>query len=371
MGFFLTMKIKEVSNFIENFAPKKIAWEKDNIGFQVGNPNENLKNILLALDLKDDVVSSAKKLNCNLIVTHHPLIFQPLKSVLENSFPGNLISKLLKNKITLYTAHTNLDFTNCGVNFALAKKLELENIKSFIPFKHKLKKIVVFVPIEYVEKVMNTMAKFGAGKISNYENCSFQTQGVGTFQGNKNTNPFAGEKNKLEKVNEIRIEMIAFEWNVEKIISAMIDAHPYEEVAYDIYPLENTIPNYGIGTTGELKKSLSKIEFLKFVKNKLNTKHLKYSNGKSNVIKKIALVSGSGSEFLQTAIQNSFDAFITSDISYHKFHDAENKILLVDAGHFETEVIILNNLKKFLKKNLHQNNKIFIYKNSTSAIEWF
>jgi dinuclear metal center YbgI/SA1388 family protein len=369
------MTCSEIIKYLEDWTPKEIAWQKDNVGLQVGSPSRKVKNILLSLDLTEQVVDDAIKKGCNFILTHHPLLFQPLRKLdLQKDKNSKLIEKLIKNDITLYSAHTNLDFTKDGVSFELAKLLELNGIDFLVRSKGNQFKLAVFVPKDSLEKVAASIFEAGGGIIGEYKNCSFRTQGVGTFKGSNKSNPSVGKKGRYEKADEIKLEVIVDSWKLNGVISAMFKAHPYEEVAYDIYPLENKNAGFGAGAVGELSKPMSEKNFLNHVSKKLRIKNLRYVRGSKNQIKKVAVCGGSGTELLKDAVASGADAFVTADVKYHTFHDASGEILLLDAGHYETEVPVLREVQKRLtsfaglKKS---DTRIFKYSGTTSPIIFY
>ncbi|MCX8057476.1 MAG: Nif3-like dinuclear metal center hexameric protein [Ignavibacteria bacterium] len=344
------MKHKEVFEFIEDWAPKGIAWERDNVGLQVGNDDDLVKGLLLTLDISEDVIRKAIESKCNLIISHHPLLFNPLSKIDVNSSKGRIIELALKNGITIYSAHTNLDFTKDGVSFALARKLGLEKIK-FLEFAPSTQyKLVTFVPEEHVENLLEKLSQAGAGIIGDYTHCSYQLKGSGTFFGKENTNPAIGEKGKLEKVDEIRLEMIFEKWNLNKILKALLSNHPYEEPAYDIYPLQNRNVNFGFGAVGYLKEKIELIDFVNFVKKQLGANSVKFTSGNKKYIQKIGVCGGSGSDLIPKAINENCDAFVSSDIKYHTFLDYGDSIALIDAGHYYTELPIIDELEKRLNE---------------------
>ncbi len=368
------MNINSVLKFIEGWAPPQIAWQKDNVGLQVGNLHGKTDNVILCLEVTHEVISEAVKKKCSLIISHHPLLFSPLKKIDTDRDPiSQLTELLLKNNLTLLSFHTNLDFTVDGVSFALAQKLSLTNIRFLVNQKENQSKLVVFVPENAVDKVSAALFEAGAGKIGEYEKCSFKGKGFGTFQGSEFSNPAVGKKNTFETVEEIRMEVLVDDWNLGKAISAIKKAHPYEESAFDIYPLKNENLKYGFGAVGTLDKPLSEKEFLAHVSKKLNTA-VRFSKGKGKKISKVAVCGGSGSDLLKEAIANEADAFVTADIKYHAFHDANKKILLIDAGHYETEIHILPEIKSRLEKFLSlnkENSKVFLFGKTTNPINFF
>ena len=373
-AFFFEMTGIEIIKYLEDWAPKGIAWQKDNVGLQVGNPETKIKNILLSLDLKDEVIESAIKENCNLIITHHPLLYYPLKNLnFSKSKNALMIEKMIKNNITLYSAHTNLDFTKHGVSYQLAKRLGLKNFKFLKNLKENQFKLSVFVPLTHVNVVADAMHREGAGIIGEYSYCSFRSSGTGTFKGSHQSKPSIGEKGKVEYVEEIKLETLVDEWKLSRVIDSMKKVHPYEEVAYDVYPLKNENVNYGIGAIGDLNKQLKKNDFLHLVSSKLKTRGLRYVSGKARTINKVAVCGGSCGELLDEAINQNVDAFVTADLKYHTFHEAEDKILLIDAGHYETEVPILDEIKSRLDSLLNKDKKtkVLKFKGSTNPIIFF
>lgn len=339
------MKHKEVFEYLENWVPKGIAWDRDNVGLQVGDSNLETEGILLTLDITLDAIEKALKEKCNLIISHHPLIFNPLNRIDLQTLKGELINLAIKNELTIYSAHTNLDFSKDGVSFSLAKRLGLQKITFLENAPSTQYKLVTFVPEQYVENLLNELSAAGAGVIGNYSHCSYQLKGFGTFLGQENTNPTIGEKGKLEKVEETRLEMIFEKWNLNKILKALLSNHPYEEPAYDIYPLENRNVNFGFGAVGYLNERMGLISFVNLVKKKLRAPSVKYTSGKKKFIEKVGVCGGSGADLIQRAINSGCDAFVSADIKYHTFLDYEGLIALIDAGHFYTEFPILDELE--------------------------
>ncbi len=359
------MTIGELTKYLEDWAPPGVSWDRDNVGLQIGSRRKRLKNIMLCLELNQEALSEALKKKCNFIFTHHPLIFNPIKKLdTQNDSQAKLLETIIKKDITVYSAHTNLDFTKDGVSFELAKVLKLKNIRFLEPAENTLLKIAVFIPKNILDKVAEAVFSAGSGIIGEYTKCSFSNDGVGTFFGSEKSNPLVGKKLNFEKVDETRLEFIVDSWNLRKVISAIKSSHPYEEPAYDIYPLKNENVNYGAGAVGELEKALSENEFLDRTRKYLKTNLLRYTNGKKNKIKKVAVCGGSGIDLLNKAINTGADAFITADIKYHSFQDAYKKILLIDAGHYETEIPVLNVVKSKIEKQIPKKDRIKVFKYS-------
>ena len=343
-----------MQDILERWAPKSIAWEKDNVGLAVGSPRWAVRGILVALDVTEQTIAEAEKRRTNLLVSHHPLLFRPVRTIDPDTHTGRCIEALVRKKIALYSAHTNLDFTRGGTSFALASALGLQKVDFLMKSYRIQKKIATFVPSTHVDQVTKAMAAAGAGTIGNYELCSFQTEGTGTFQGNMASNPTTGKRGKLERVTEIRVEMVAPEWKLGSVISAMKEVHPYEEVAYDVFPTENISDEYGMGIVGEFERPVELKNLLALVKRSLGTRLLRFARGAKGRIKKVAACGGSGAELMGEAIRQGCDAFITADVKYHGFHDAHERITLIDAGHYETEFPVVSAVVRRLQEEFRR-----------------
>lgn len=331
------MIVKDIQTVMESWAPKEIAWDKDNVGLQTGNPRAKVRGILVCLDVTEEVIAEAARRRANLIVSHHPLLFRPLRSVTSESMTGRCLRSLVRADISLYSAHTNLDFTTGGTSFVLARVLGLTHAEMLhTPYRVE-KKVVTFVPPSHAGNVIAAMSKAGAGVIGNYDHCSYGTVGTGTFRGNEASSPTVGRKGVLERVEEVRIEMIVPEWRLGAVLEGMRRAHPYEEVAYDVYPLENRSREFGMGVIGDLQRPVTLASFLHSVKKKLGVRVLRCCGDMNRRVSRIAVCGGSGSELIDEAKRMRADVFITADVRYHAFHEVGDDIALVDAGHYETE----------------------------------
>lgn len=369
------MTAKDLIKHIENWAPKEAAWQKDNPGLQAGSLGNEVANIFLCLELSEKALEEAIKKKSNFIFTHHPLIFQPLKKIdTQNDKTSRLIEKLLINQITLYSAHTNLDFTKNGVSCHLAKTLGLKNIRFLEHEEANQMKLVVFVPEDNIREVSDAIFASGGGVIGEYSRCSFKSTGRGTFLGSKETNPAIGHAGNFEEVSEVRLEVIVDKWKLKGVISSMLKVHPYEEPAYDIYPLNNMNANYGFGAIGELEREMDENEFLAHTARCLKTDSLRFTMGRGVPVKKVALCGGSGSDLIPAAMASGAEAYVTADIKYHTFQDAEGKILLVDAGHYETEFPVLEEVKRRLEnfiKDKDADINVYIYSGTTNPVKFF
>ncbi len=331
------MTISEIIFPLEKFAPTAYQESYDNCGLLTGNANWQCTGVLATLDVTEAVVLEAKQKKCNLIVAHHPIIFSGLKKITGKNYVEQTIIAAIKNDIAIYAIHTNLDNVIDGVNNAIADKLGLTNRAILQPKQNLLSKLIVFVPETHLNVIRDAMFAAGAGEISNYSECSFNTKGIGTFKGNENTNPYLGKVGERTEEQEIKVEVIIPNYLQRIVVSKMVAAHPYEEVAYDVVPLSNTYQQVGSGLVGELESGIDESEFLNLLKTQFNLKVIKHTALSNKKVKRIALCGGAGSFLTKAAIASGADVYVTSDIKYHEFFDAENKILLADIGHWESE----------------------------------
>ena len=361
------MTIKDITNCIEEFAPLNYAESFDNVGLLIGNFNTKVSGVLVTLDTLENVVDEAIEQNCNLIVSFHPIIFSGLKKINGNNYVERVVLKAIKNDIAIYAMHTALDNSFNGVNAKICDVLGLKNRKILIPQKNTIKKLITYAPLENADEVRATLFRAGAGNIGNYDNCSYNTDGYGTYKGNENSNPVIGEKGKLHTENETLISVI-FEKHLEKsILKALFEIHPYEEVAYDIVSLENVNQEIGMGMIGELTEKQSETEFLNFLKETMKAKGIRHSTLLNKPIKKVAVLGGSGSFAIKNAINANADIYITADIKYHEFYKAENKLIIADIGHYESEQFTKNLLVELLTKKF-PNFAIILSKKNTNPI---
>ncbi len=361
------MIIKDITTCIEEIAPLNYAEGFDNVGLLVGDYNTIVTGVLVTLDTLENIVDEAIEKNCNLIVSFHPIIFSGLKKINGKNYVERVILKAIKNDIAIYAIHTALDNSIIGVNAKICEVLGLQNNKILIPQKNTIKKLTTYAPKESAEEVRLELFKAGAGNIGNYDNCSFNTEGFGTYRGNENSNPTVGEKGKLHKEKEKFISVIFEKHKEQQILAALFQAHPYEEVAYDIVPLDNINQEIGIGMIGELSEEKNEQEFLNFLKKRMNAKGLRHSKLLNKKIKKVAVLGGSGSFAIENAIRANADIYVTSDIKYHEFYKAENKIIIADIGHYESEQFTKNLLVDILTKKF-PNFAIILSQKNTNPI---
>jgi dinuclear metal center YbgI/SA1388 family protein len=346
------MKIKEIISVLEQMSPLEYAEDFDNVGLLLGNPNDEATGILVCHDALENVIDEAITKNCNMIVCFHPIIFSGLKKITGKNYVERSIIKAIKNNIAIYAVHTALDNHQEGVNKIFCDNLGIKNTKILIPKQNFIRKLVTYTTPENADKVRNAILQTGAGTIGNYDNCSYNSNGFSTYRGNQNSNPTIGTKGELTTTNETKIE-VTFEKHLEsKILKALFDNHIYEEVAYEIYDLQNEHQNIGLGMIGELETEMSEKDFLEFVKNKMQANGIRHSEFLNKKIKKVAVLGGAGSFAIKNAIMAGADAFLTADLKYHQFYEAENQILLADIGHFESERYTKNYIVDYLRKKI-------------------
>jgi len=332
------MQINHLINYLEDIAPLVLQETYDNSGLLVGNRSDEISAVLNQFDVTEEVIDEAKTLGANLILAHHPIIFGELKKLNGTNYVERTLISAIKNEIAIYAAHTNLDnVLHHGVNSKICELLELKNCKVLQPLKSQLTKLVVFVPNDHAEKVRNVLFNAGAGKIGNYDACSFNSQGEGTFRAGESAHPFVGQINVIHQEPETRIETIIPTYITSKAVKAMLEAHPYEEVAYDLIPLQNEWVHAGSGLIGELEIPMDAQGFLQKVKITMKTGCIRHTQLLQKPIKKVAVCGGSGSFLLNHVIKAGADVFISSDFKYHQFFDADKNIVIADIGHFESE----------------------------------
>lgn len=348
----MPITVRDILHFFDRWAPREIAWEGDNTGLQIGDPGERVRGILLALDATEAVAQEAVRRKANLLVTHHPLLFHPLRSVTPENATGRTVRFLLRSGLNVYSAHTNLDFTRGGTSFALGDRLDLRGM-TFLSFPYRLAaKVVTFAPAESVEAIAAAMAAAGAGQIGNYEHCSFRTEGTGTFRGNLHADPAVGRRNRRERVQEVRLEMVTQRRQLPGVLEALKRAHPYEEPAYDVHLLDNPSRDHGMGVVGELDRPVPLSRFLGSLKRRLGCRHLRWSGNPAAPVRRIAVCGGAGADLLEDAVRSGAEVFVTADLRYHAFHDATGRIALVDAGHHETEFAVIGGIAARLREFL-------------------
>ena len=350
----MSVKVATIIETIEKIVPRKLAYDWDNVGLLVGDSRAEVDKVLVSLDVNDLVVEEAVGEGAGMIISHHPLIFKPIKNILWDNPMGAVLKKIIQKELNVYAAHTNLDLCRSGVNQALFERLGLEKGEILkVAITDKLFKFVVFVPMSHVQQIKIAMGNAGAGWIGNYSHCSFSTPGIGSFKPLEGSSPYIGRTGEIEEVEEMRLETIVPEKLLNKVLKAVIKAHPYEEVAYDLYPLANSGEEYGLGLIGIYANPFSKNEFLQMLKERLQAPFLKAAGPLPERIEKVGVCGGSGGALIGNAAFKGSQVLITGDVSYHQAQEAENLgICVIDAGHGITEKLIVPIFASNLKNEL-------------------
>lgn len=343
-------KIKDIIQYLEGIAPAAYQESYDNARLITGNSSTPVTNLLITLDVTEEVVQEAIDKNCNLIIAHHPIVFKGLKSLTGRNYVERTVIKAIKNDIAIYAIHTNLDNVFNGVNKKICDKIGLTNTRILVPKKQVLSKLVTFIPKSDTQKVLEALHRAGAGHVGNYTHCSFRIEGTGTFKPNEEANPHIGKANLQEEVTEDRVEMILPSHLEGVVLSALKQAHPYEEVAYFMTSLTNSNQEVGSGMIGELTEEMEPFDFLKHLKDSMDLACIRHTQILPKNIKKVAVCGGSGSFLLSNAVSKGADVFITADFKYHEFFDAEDKIVIADIGHYESEVFTKELINEILSK---------------------
>ena len=362
--------VRDIMDSVTCIAPLNLQEDYDNSGLIIGDERAVVRNCLITLDVTEKVVDEALKKDCNLIVSHHPLIFRGLKRLTGKNDLERSVMKAIQNDISIVSMHTNLDNSLLGVNRKLADKLGLLKTRILKPMSGKLLKVSVYCPLKSAELVRNAMFEAGAGSIGNYDQCSFSVAGKGSFRAQAGTHPFVGEIGKLHLEDEMLIQVVVPDYALDKVIHAMKQVHPYEEVAFDIFQLQNDFEQVGAGMIGELEREKTEKEFLAHVCEVIGIPCLRHSHLLGKKVKTVAICGGSGFFLLPDARRNQADVFLTADVKYHEFFEADSKILLVDGGHFETEQFT----KELIAELIQKKNATFvplIAETKTNSVEYF
>jgi len=364
------MKLSLLTSYLESLAPLAYQEDYDNSGLIVGNPDKDVQQALISLDCTEAIVDEAIAKNCQVIISHHPIVFKGLKKFNGKTYVERVVEKAIKHDIAIYAIHTNLDNVMDGVNAKICETLELKNCRILAPKSGLLKKLVTYVPEEKAEQVRNALFHAGAGNIGNYSECSFNAEGVGTFNGDEDTNPYVGVPGTRHHENEIRIETI-YPANIEsKLLMALFLAHPYEEVAYDLYDLTNQNQQVGSGMIGELEEEMSEEEFLFVIRQNMQTRVIRHTALTGKNVKRVAVCGGAGGFLLKHAIAAGADVFVTADYKYHEFFDAEGKLVIADIGHFESEQFTVQLLYDIIQKKF-ANFAVRLTEINTNPVKYF
>lgn len=362
--------IQHIVTAIETFAPLSYQEEYDNAGLLSGNHTDECTGALLTLDCTEAVIEEAIQQGCNLIIAHHPLIFKGIKKLTGSNYVERTLLKAIRNNIAIYACHTNLDNVSEGVNAKIAEKIGLKNIHVLSYKTGLLRRLETYVPIGHEEKVRAALFDAGAGNVGNYDMCSFTLEGSGTFRANENANPFLGETGKLSKEKEVKIECLFEAYKSNAVLQALFQAHPYEEVAYSVFVMQNANNQVGSGLVGDLKPAMTETEFLAHLKQVFHLKVVKHTALRSKKIEKVALCGGSGQFLLKNAIVSKADVYISSDFKYHEYFDAEGKILIADIGHYESEQFTPELFYEIIQKKFPKF-AIRLSKTNTNPVNYF
>ncbi len=365
------MKLHQITSILSELAPPSIQESYDNAGLITGNNEMDVTGILVSLDATEAIIDEAIARKCNMVVAHHPIVFKGLKQINGKNYVERTIIKAIKNDIAIYAIHTNLDnVLENGVNQKIAQKLGLTNTQILAKKSETVLKLAVYVPREHMESVRDAIFNAGGGHIGDCDQCGFVSEGTGSFRGGENANPFVGNKGELHLEPETKIEVVVPAHLQDKVVNAMLKAHPYEEVAFDLHLLQNKSLHVGAGLIGSLSKPLTPDAFLKMVKLNMQTAVIRYTNTNRNTISRVAVCGGSGSFLIKNAKAAGADAYITGDIKYHEFFDGENELMICDIGHFESEQFTIELLRDFLSEKI-PNFAVLFTETDTNPVNYF
>ena len=363
-------QIKDITAELEKLAPLPYQEDYDNAGLMVGDPGMMVTGVLISLDITEEVITEAVQKGCNLIVAHHPIIFRGLKKLNGKNYVERTVIKAIKSDVALYASHTNLDHVQHGVNYTIAERLGLEQVRILAPKTQILKKLTFFAPLANTQSILDALFRAGAGEVGKYKNCSFRSEGTGTFLPGEDAQPVIGQPGSPEQVAEHRAEVIFPSHLQSAVLAALRKTHPYEEVAYYLHLLENENQDVGAGAVGDLQAPLSPEAFLQHLKTRMNTGTIRHTRIVTNEIKRVAVCGGAGSFLLQDAIRAGADVFVTSDYKYHEFFDADNRIMICDIGHYESEVFTKDLLYHYLS-GIFSNFALCLSDVNTNPVKYF
>jgi dinuclear metal center YbgI/SA1388 family protein len=344
--------VDTVCHWLEEIAPLSLQENYDNAGLQIGDRNWNVTGALLTLDVTEAVIDEAISKRCNLIIAHHPLLFKGLKQITGNNYVQRCVIAAIRNNIAIYAAHTNMDHIATGVSRKMAEKLTLQHCQVLSPRTDQLYKLITYVPLSKSDAVRDALFEAGAGTIGNYDACSFNVEGIGTFRANEGAHPFVGNLHERHHEKEMRIEVIVSAFQRATIEKALIESHPYEEPAYDWMPLRNRSSQFGLGIVGTLAEPETEKAFLQRLKETFHLSMIRHTPFREKPIQKVSLCGGSGASLLQTALETKADIYISADFKYHEFFDADNRIVIADIGHYESEQFTKELLQEQLQKKM-------------------
>ena len=364
------MKLHKLTSFLEALAPLSYQESYDNSGLIVGSPDMDISGALVALDCTEKVLDEAIRLGYNLVISHHPIVFKGLKRFNERHYVERIVAKAIRENIALYAIHTNFDNVLHGVNGMICAKLGLQKPEILAPKEGMLEQLSVFVPLQHAEALKNALFAAGAGAISRYTECSFSVEGVGTFKPNAGATPYTGVEGKRHQEPESRVEVIFPKERRKAVLMAMFEIHPYEEVAYNIYALNNAYQEVGSGMIGQLETPMPARAFLSYLKENLKVEVIRHTELPEKPIERVAVCGGAGSFLLPQAIGSGADIFVTADFKYHEFFEADGKILVADIGHFESEQFTQDLLLGKIQKKF-PNFAIRLTEENTNPIKYY
>ena len=342
------MKIGDILSVIEVFAAPELQEDYDNAGLITGSKDWECSGVLCTLDVTVAVLQEAVQNNCNLVVAHHPIVFKGLKRINGRNYVEQVIIQAIKADIAIYAAHTNMDNVILGVNHTIAQKLGLQNITILQPKQKALRRLITFAPNDKAEEVRNAVFAAGAGHIGKYSECSFNSEGTGTFKAGKGADPYVGEVGERHQEKETKIEIVYPFYLEPQVVKALVAAHPYEEVAYDIFTMDNVHFGIGAGIIGQLEAGMEEYDFFKMLKDRFNLSVIRHTPLRKKVVKTVAVCGGAGSFLIKTALSKGADMYISADIKYHEFFDAEGRMVIADIGHYESEQFTVDLLHDLL-----------------------
>lgn len=371
MGYFARMKIAQLLQVLETFAAPELQEEYDNAGLITGRRDWTCTGVLCTLDVTVDVVREAVQKSCNLIAAHHPIVFRGLKRLNGNNYVEQVLIEAIKADVAIYAAHTNLDNVALGVSNTIAQKLGLQNCAVLQPKAGLLRRLITFAPTDKAEELRLALFAAGAGHIGQYSECSFNSEGIGTFKAEAGADPYVGEVGKRHQEKETKVEVVYPFYAESNVLKAMTEAHPYEEVAYDIFAMENTHKGIGAGIIGELAQEMTEKDFMKMLKERFNLQVIRHTPLRSKPVKKVAVCGGAGSFLIKKAVASGADFYISADIKYHEFFDAEGRTVIADIGHYESEQFAVDLLQTLLVEKFPTFAAIYKTGVNTNPVHYF
>jgi len=364
------MTVDDIAHIMETWAPHWTAWERDNVGLQLGERTRRVRRVGVALDITDAVVDEAIRKKADLLISHHPLFFNPPKNITSDDRIGAMALRLIERRIAVFSSHTNLDSVRGGVNTTLARSLGLKKVSFLTPLSDILVKLAVFVPVGHTADIRRALSSTGAGVIGHYTSCTFNTPGVGTFKAERSAHPYIGSSGRFETADEVKVEAVVPRALLERTVAAIRAVHPYDEIAYDVYPVENPDVTYGLGAIGTLSAPTTLDLFLRRVRRVTGARHVRYS-GSAATVRTVAVCGGSGSDYIRHARDAGADVYITADVRYHAHQESTRQFAIIDAGHWETEHLVLPEIAGRLRSSMGRGTaapKVYVTRINTNPV---